>query len=61
MHRLYAVQIARTLFDEWALIAEWGRIGSSGKVRHQAFQTEALAQTALEKRVRTKTRRGYLP
>jgi hypothetical protein len=30
----YAVQIARTLFDEWALIAEWGRIGSSGKVRH---------------------------
>jgi len=27
----------------------------------QAFQTEELAQTALEKRIRAKTRRGYLP
>lgn len=61
MHRFYALQLAPTLFDEWALVAEWGRIGSSGKVRHQVFQTEALAQTALETRVRAKARRGYLP
>ncbi len=28
MHRFYAVQLAPTLFGEWALVAEWGRIGS---------------------------------
>jgi predicted DNA-binding WGR domain protein len=32
MHRFYALQVSPTLFDEWALIAEWGRIGSPGKV-----------------------------
>jgi len=61
MHRFYAMQLWPTLFGEWALVAEWGRIGSRGKVMRQAFQTEELAQTALEKRIRAKTRRGYMP
>ena len=56
MHRFYAMQLWPTLFGEWALVAEWGRIGSPGKVMRQAFQTEELAQTALEKRIRAKTR-----
>jgi predicted DNA-binding WGR domain protein len=30
MHRFYALQLAPTLFGEWVLVAEWGRIGSSG-------------------------------
>ena len=61
MHRFYAMQLAPTLFGEWELVAEWGRIGSPGKVMRRAFQTEELAQTALIKRIRTKTRRGYRP
>jgi len=61
MHRFYAVQLAPTLFGEWALVAEWGRIGSHGKVMRRAFETEELAQTALEKRIRAKIRRGYRP
>jgi predicted DNA-binding WGR domain protein len=60
MHRFYALQLWPTLFGEWALVAEWGRIGSPGKVMRQVFQTEELAQTALAKRTRAKTRRGYL-
>ncbi len=59
MHRFYALQLAPTLFGEWALVAEWGRIGSSGKVMHAVFETEELAQHALDKRLRSKTKRGY--
>jgi predicted DNA-binding WGR domain protein len=32
-----------TLFGEWALVTEWGRIGSPGKVMRRAFQTGKLA------------------
>jgi predicted DNA-binding WGR domain protein len=60
MHRFYAMQLAPILFGEWALVAEWGRIGSPGKVMRQAFPTEELAQTALAKRIRAKTRPGYM-
>ena len=61
MHRFYAVQLAPTLFGEWALVAEWGRIGSHAEVRQQVFPTEQLAQVALANRIQTKTRRGYRP
>jgi predicted DNA-binding WGR domain protein len=52
---------AEKSFFRTLLVAEWGRIGSLGKVMRRAFQTEELAQTALIKRIRAKTRRGYLP
>jgi predicted DNA-binding WGR domain protein len=60
VHHLYAVQLWPSLFGEWALVAEWSRIDSPGKVQRKAFKTEELAQTALTKRIRAKTRRGYL-
>jgi predicted DNA-binding WGR domain protein len=59
MHRFYALHVAPTLFGEWSLVTEWGRIGSAGKVMHRTFQTEGLAQTALARRLKIKTRRGY--
>jgi predicted DNA-binding WGR domain protein len=60
LHRFYVMHLAPTLFGEWGLIAEWGRIGSPGTVREQLFQTEENAQAALTKRLRIKTRRGYI-
>lgn len=33
MMRFYAIWIAPTLFGEWAMIREWGRIGSPGQLR----------------------------
>jgi predicted DNA-binding WGR domain protein len=59
VHRFYALHVAPTLFGEWGLIAEWGRIGSP-TVREQLFQTEEKARAAFTKRVRIKTRRGYI-
>jgi predicted DNA-binding WGR domain protein len=60
LHRFYALHIAPTLFGQWGLIAEWGRIDSPGQVREQLFETEPAAQAALTKRLRIKTRRGYI-
>ena len=59
MHRFYAMHLTPTLFGEWVLVAEWGRIGSPGTVRQQPFPTMALAQAALAQRLRVKARRGY--
>ena len=28
MHRFYALDVTPTLFGNWAMIVEWGRIGS---------------------------------
>jgi predicted DNA-binding WGR domain protein len=60
MHRFYAVQLGLTLFGEWLLVAEWGRIGFPGQVKEEAFGSRALAQAALSERLSVKIRRGYL-
>ena len=59
MRRVYALDVAPTLFGEWALIAEWGRIGQSGMVQTSTFADEASASAARTKRIAIKQRRGY--
>ena len=59
MHRFYALQLTATLFGEWALVAEWGRIGSAGRLQERVFPSLDLAQTALGRRQSVKMRRGY--
>lgn len=59
MHRFYALNVAPTLFGEWMLISEWGRIGSPGTVRLHSYPTLTDAHNALEERLRRKTARGY--
>jgi predicted DNA-binding WGR domain protein len=61
MHRFYALQLTATLFGEWALIAEWGRIGAAGQVQERVFAAPELAEAALAQRQRAKMRRGYRP
>ena len=59
MRRFYALDVAPTLFGEWALVTEWGRIGSSGMVQTSTFADEASASAAQTKRIAIKQRRGY--
>jgi predicted DNA-binding WGR domain protein len=60
MARFYRMTLAPTLFGEWALIWEWGRLGSPGTVRETWFDSEALAVEQQQKRLRHKQRRGYV-
>jgi predicted DNA-binding WGR domain protein len=59
IQRFYAITVTRTLFDRWALIREWGRIGQPGTVREMEFETEGEAWAAGEQWRRRKERRGY--
>jgi predicted DNA-binding WGR domain protein len=59
MRRFYSIRVIPTLFGEWAVIREWGRIGSPGTVREEWFESEEQA-TSVAHRVKTsKERRGY--
>jgi predicted DNA-binding WGR domain protein len=58
-YRFYAVHITQTLFGDWAVIREWGRIGSPGTVRETWFDDEASAIAEAATWVKQKIRRGY--
>ena len=59
MMRFYAIWIAPTLFGEWAMVREWGRIGPAGAVRENWLESESAASAAGTKLRRQKERRGY--
>ena len=59
MARFYAVQVVPTLFGGWALLREWGRIGSPCTLRTDWHASEPEARAAGELLVRRKLRRGY--
>ncbi|WKL23769.1 WGR domain-containing protein (plasmid) [Agrobacterium tumefaciens] len=59
MARYYRMTVQPTLFGEWSVVREWGRIGRGGQVRIVSYPSEsgaAIAVTAIE---RQKSRRGY--
>jgi predicted DNA-binding WGR domain protein len=58
-HRFYSLQITPTLFGEWSLVREWGRIGSPGTVRLESFETEEQARTEEQRTVRLRIQHGY--
>lgn len=60
MHRFYRLSISATLFGEFALVREWGRVGSKRVQRKEDWykkETEALA--AGLKLQKQKCRKGY--
>ena len=59
MLRFYAIRIAPTLFGEWAVVREWGRIGSPGRERQSWFASAGEAVAAGLQARREKERRGY--
>lgn len=58
-HHFYLLRTLPTLFGEWVLLREWGRIGSPGRVRRDRHETESEAVSALAKLARQKHQRGY--
>ncbi|MFZ1829012.1 MAG: WGR domain-containing protein [Candidatus Competibacteraceae bacterium] len=57
--RFYKIAVTRTLFDGWAVVREWGRIGQVGTVRETWFETETAAIEAGAKVRQRKEKRGY--
>ena len=59
LHRFYHMEIVRGLFGDWALVRNWGRIGSSGQTRTDWFLTEAEAKDARFDLHMAKAKHGY--
>ena len=59
MSRFYRIDVQPTLFGEWDVVREWGRIGSPGRVRCTPCPTQDTAIAALGKQRHAKERRGY--
>ena len=55
-HRYYHIVVSQTLFGQWAMIREWGRIGQGGTVRETWYDTENEALEAGAKLAREKHR-----
>ena len=59
MARFYVLDIQPTLFGEWALVREWGRIGSAGRLVSCRFASEREAALAMAEHLEAKLRKGY--
>ena len=59
MARYYSMSLQATLFGEWSLVREWGRIGRGGQVKATPYPARSEAEEALEKLRAVKVRKGY--
>lgn len=59
MARYYRLSIVETLFGEWAVVREWGRIGRRGQQRETCCPSRDDASALLETQFRHRLRRGY--
>lgn len=58
--RFYAMSITQSLFGEWCLIREWGRIGSTGGQQLVDYSgSREEVEAALHRLYKIKCRRGY--
>ena len=57
--RFYRLMVLPSLFGEWTLQREWGRIGQAGQVRSVYFSFQEEATRAFLKLETAKRRRGY--
>lgn len=59
MARFYSIGIEPTLFGDWAMVCQWGRIGTLGQRQSQGFTTHAAATAAAHAVLTRKRHRGY--
>jgi len=60
MARFYALDLQPALFGEWALVKEWGRIGSAGQKRRVFYDEKAEADAALVRELKRRCTRQYV-
>lgn len=55
----YSIQIQQDLLGEWQIIREWGRSGSSGTIRREAFEAIGPAMENMNLLVEQLREKGY--
>lgn len=60
MARYYRMTVQPTLFGEWSVVREWGRLGRGGQVRVVHYPSEGEAAEVMTTIEQQKVRRGYL-
>jgi predicted DNA-binding WGR domain protein len=59
--RFWRSVVTPTIFGGWALLREWGRIGSPGTAKSSTFETETEARRAEQRGIRRRELHGYQP
>ena len=59
MARFYSMSVQPNLFGEWALLREWGRISSAGRLVSSLFASEQEAAGVMAQHLKAKLRKGY--
>jgi predicted DNA-binding WGR domain protein len=57
--RYYYLSVEQNLFGEWSLMRVWGRIGRTGRMHADLYDTHEAAQLALDVKLWEKRRKGY--
>jgi predicted DNA-binding WGR domain protein len=57
--RFYKLDVQPSLFGDWSLVREWGRIGQPGTVHFEVHGTRGAADIALIAKWFEKQKRGY--
>ena len=60
MARYYVLSLEPTLFDDAAVVREWGRLGRFGGRRIDLYAKDGDARLALDAWLARKLRRGYV-
>jgi predicted DNA-binding WGR domain protein len=53
------MSVQPTLFGDWSLLREWGRIGSAGRLVSDRFASERAAALAMAQHLKAKLSKGY--
>jgi predicted DNA-binding WGR domain protein len=59
MRRFYSLDVQPDLFGGFAVVKEWGRIATRGRLAGEWHMTEALAVASVQRQADRKRRRGY--
>lgn len=59
MARYYRLSIVETLFGDWAMVREWGRIGGGTQSREHWCRSRDEASHLLGAHLKDRLRRGY--
>ncbi len=57
--RFYVLTLERDLFGNFAVTRQWGRVGTTGRVITEPFETELEAAEDMGRLAASKRRRGY--